>query len=323
MNKKLILNLITLVITTFLLIFVINAWYVSNEQASANGIFGKSSNDGFTLDLERGSYRKNGDIHWTWTSTKDLSINNMEPGDAFFFRFRVNSSSAGSYKLSLSDISSKIAKNQYGAEVLQRSELRYNGYYVLNYGNAAFNMDPVYKPTEDKDIITSKQYFTRSGTSPNFVYQRVTEPKKENLSSYYDFGKSTKTTIDSKEGNKNKSSVLYLYDETTSSFSLKDFLVQDAFRFYSYGIGNSLFMENKTNVINSSLTSYELEDVNKDLPAYVSSDSSEFYVYFALEFNEAASLVNYKHMDTTTYSSDSNLYQNQVLTIGHFGLEIK
>jgi len=43
MKLRLIANLITLVVTTFLLIFVVMAWYVSNDNTSARGVIGATA----------------------------------------------------------------------------------------------------------------------------------------------------------------------------------------------------------------------------------------------------------------------------------------
>jgi hypothetical protein len=43
-----------------------------------------------------------------------------------------------------------------------------------------------YAPTEDVDIVEGKTYYTRSGTSPNYVYTPVAEPEAASLDSYYE-----------------------------------------------------------------------------------------------------------------------------------------
>ena len=109
MNKKLILNLITLVTTSLLLVLVVFSWYVSNKVVRATNIMGESATDNFTLNLERGEYDGSS---WTWTPTKSLSISNMQPGDTFFFRFRIESHKGGSLKIKLTDIESKITEGK-------------------------------------------------------------------------------------------------------------------------------------------------------------------------------------------------------------------
>ena len=43
-----------------------------------------------------------------------------------------------------------------------------------------------YALTSDTEINSSHIYYTRSGTSPNYVYTKVTSPVKANLSTYYE-----------------------------------------------------------------------------------------------------------------------------------------
>ena len=43
-----------------------------------------------------------------------------------------------------------------------------------------------YALTEDEDIVEGKNYYTRSGTSPNYVYTLVENPVKASLGTYYE-----------------------------------------------------------------------------------------------------------------------------------------
>lgn len=43
-----------------------------------------------------------------------------------------------------------------------------------------------YALTEDEDIVEGKTYYTRSGTSPNYVYTAVENPVKASLNTYYE-----------------------------------------------------------------------------------------------------------------------------------------
>lgn len=46
--------------------------------------------------------------------------------------------------------------------------------------------DGTYALTSDTEIDSSKTYYTRSGTSPNYTYTAVENPVKSSLSSYYE-----------------------------------------------------------------------------------------------------------------------------------------
>lgn len=43
-----------------------------------------------------------------------------------------------------------------------------------------------YALTSDTALVAGKKYYTQSGTSPNYVYTRVTTPNVSNISSYYE-----------------------------------------------------------------------------------------------------------------------------------------
>ena len=110
------------------------------------------------------------------------------------------------------------------------------------------------------------------------------------------------------------SQILYTY--ANSSFSLGYYLVQNTFKYYDYEIGTSSF-EYDDNVLNSPNAGVQLLDISA---TYNVSDAGIFYGYFALEFNDQLSLVNYQHIDGIT-KEDSNLYQSQILAIKQISVE--
>ena len=58
----------------------------------------------------------------------------------------------------------------------------YSGDTQFGYGKRA----AVYELTSDTEVDSSKTYYTRSGTAPNYVYTAVESPLKANLGSYYE-----------------------------------------------------------------------------------------------------------------------------------------
>lgn len=105
--------------------------------------------------------------------------------------------------------------------------------------------------------------------------------------------------------------------------------VADTFKLYDYGLGTETFGNDATiapgdlkeNENDGTITSAILTSNPKmryDLSS-LEEASGTVYGYFALEFNDLLSTKTYKHLDGTT-SSDSNLYQCQVLTIGAIAL---
>ena len=219
MKKNLILNFFTLSITALLLVFIVMAWYVTNEQVSVTGIVGSTEGDRFALELERGEYN-NGT--WEWQETKSLAISNMQPGDAFFFRFKINVLKEGKFSTEFSDVESKI----------------------------------------DPDIILS-----REGTTDNY-YLNLNGNKYVDMNSTGTLAQ-VSVGVDS-EHSENKT--LYSYDTAVHNpeiteyerFSLVDFKVEDTFKFYDYGIGDSTFL-------------YD-DDVENDSSGYaLVIDSADYY----------------------------------------------
>ena len=51
---------------------------------------------------------------------------------------------------------------------------------------ATYGANVAYRLTTDTAIVPGKLYFTRSGTSPNYTYTRVTNPQAASLSTYYE-----------------------------------------------------------------------------------------------------------------------------------------
>lgn len=65
--------------------------------------------------------------------------------------------------------------------------------FLGKYGNALISienllpkLEPTYALTEDTDIVEGKTYYTRSGDTGSYVYTKVTDPKNESLSTYYE-----------------------------------------------------------------------------------------------------------------------------------------
>ena len=132
MNKKLILNIITLATTTFLLVLVMFSWYVSNKEVSANGITGSTAGQDYTLKLERGNFiyddsddntdiENNGGWYWTWTQSDNMVFSDIQPGDAFHFRIEMENNSADTqeFDVAFNQIKSALMENLIEAYVNQ------------------------------------------------------------------------------------------------------------------------------------------------------------------------------------------------------------
>lgn len=47
--------------------------------------------------------------------------------------------------------------------------------------------DPAYKLTEDTEIVTGKDYYTRSGTEGSYTYTKVVSPNVSDIATYYEY----------------------------------------------------------------------------------------------------------------------------------------
>ena len=183
MKRYLVLNLISLTVTALLLVLIVLAWYVSNTQVSASGIVARTEDGNFTLELERGTYDETNPKKWTWTSTKSLSITNMQPNDAFFFRFKITTKTSGSLKVKLSGVASD-ASNQItlsGTDVLIGGTKNYNlvnnTVSITEYGNN-----------------TPKTLYTYNSTDEKFS---LVDYKVEDAFYFYDYGIGTENFYNS------------------------------------------------------------------------------------------------------------------------------
>ncbi len=269
MKKNLIINIVTLCLTSLILVLVAMAWYVSNDTVKAEGIFGKTKDDDYTLKLQRGTYNSTNST-WTWTDTTSLSLSNIQPGDSFFFRIIITTSRNINLNMDFTDIESSV----------------------------------------DSSITVSNGYvYIGSAKKYNVVSNAVTVTEGGASKTLYNIGSNNVITLD-------------------------DYKVEDTFKFYNYGVCttspdtitsgvsgvtvtyNGSPMDNV--VTNDNITPSDLGAVttNYSVTASGSGDTIAF-AYFALEFNDAASIVNYSYQldNTTKTCSDSNLYQAQVLNI--------
>lgn len=201
MKKRTFINLITLLITTFLLIYVVRAWYVTNEKASANGIFATAASDAFTLELERGTYNAGQSTKWTWENTNNLSIANMQPGNAFFFRFKITASKTGTFKVTLNEIISSIQN-----DTLTRLQ-EGTKYYVGLNSTKIFEMDNATKQTIYSDLSS-----TKLGVLYNYDEEEtkfsLEDFKVEDSFKYYDYGLGNETSFNTQDNKVNNDSTI-------------------------------------------------------------------------------------------------------------------
>lgn len=106
---NLILSVISLTVTSFLIVLIIFAWYATNKTANVSAGIGHTKGTDYDLTLQRGEYSGSS---WTWTDTNDLSIDNLQPGDCYYFRFKIEYQSKVTFETSFSEISSSLIENR-------------------------------------------------------------------------------------------------------------------------------------------------------------------------------------------------------------------
>lgn len=128
-NSKinLILSSISLSITALLLVMITVAWYATNKTAYVTGGIGYTAGTDYDLSLQRGEYDSDHST-WTWTNTNDLSITNLQPGDSYFFRFKIEYGSQVKFETSFTNIASSLVENSLIAETVEtKTYVQING----------------------------------------------------------------------------------------------------------------------------------------------------------------------------------------------------
>ena len=237
------------------------SWYVSNKEVSASGIVARTKDSDFVLRLERGIYDSVED-EWDWQPTTSLSITNMQPDDAFFFRFRIEANITGRINVKLSSITSTLDN-------------------TVTLG------------TDNTSVLVGG-------------------------AKYYDLDNTNKVVIKGA----NNSTLGTLYEYINSKFELKDFLVQDTFYYYDYGLGTEDFYRTGTTYYTDDVSECPNDEMVLDniTASYTLATTGVAYGYFALEFNDELSIKDYIPLDGLL-KSDSNLYQSQVLAIKQISVE--
>lgn len=175
MKRNFIFNLITFLLTSFLLVLVVMAWYVSNKEVSANGITGSTAGQDYTLKLERGNFiyddsddntdiENNGGWYWTWTQSNNMVFSDIQPGDAFHFRIEMENKSADTqeFDVAFNQIKSALMENLIEAYIKENLV--------------------VYTLSTDTEIDSNTDYYTGVFTADNSV--NVGEAVKYNT--YYE-----------------------------------------------------------------------------------------------------------------------------------------
>ena len=152
MNKNrsnLVLSLISLVITSFLLVFTVYSWYTSNQEVKASSIVGATDIEHATFDLERWNSSTS-----TWVSVSKIKEENVLPGKVMYLRLKcVNENeSAITLNAKFEGIESLLNTN-YVKISTDGLSVAYNGISVYTIANSKVTVNPVTIGSTSRSVL--------------------------------------------------------------------------------------------------------------------------------------------------------------------------
>ncbi len=313
MKRNLILSFCSLFVTTFLLVCTLFAWFTANSKVQAGNILSGSAGDLMTLSIERGTYigpanaTSYSDANWEWTETKGVSISNMEPNQIFFFRFVFSNATARTIKPRFLQYESVPAN--LGV---------YEHYNLVNKATSTFDPSVTYYTTSNGIDYTAATGITGWATNTNY-YTKV-EFVGINAGNYNSDYIITDNKVQVTESGQTKTLYNIKTQGNTKTVELVDYLLEDVILFHSFGT---------TGPANASIPSSGgivfSNDAQMSTVGYtVTTSENDQYGYFALEFSDSLSSLNYiinGHSYMAAGDENSNLYGNQALNIPKISLE--
>lgn len=184
-NSKinLISSSISLSITALLLVMITMAWYATNKTAYVTAGIGSTKGIDYDLTLQRGTYQNNS---WTWEDTNDLSITHLQPGDVYYFRFKIDYDAQVLFETSFSEISSSLVEN--GLIVAPTGYVQING-TNQDWLEVQNNMVQITEVLEDVEQTPKSLYSTQGG----IVTLSTTAYNVADTFKLYDYGLGTAT----------------------------------------------------------------------------------------------------------------------------------
>lgn len=179
---NLILSVISLTVTSFLIVLIIFAWYATNKTANVSAGIGHTKGTDYDLTLQRGEYSGG---EWRWTDTNDLSIDSLQPGDCYYFRFKIEYDSRVTFETSFSEITSSLVENKLVAITEgDKTYIRVNGIVQNRFEVSSNNTVSIveYVGTTPQ---TAKQLYT---VSAGIVSLNTTSYNVADTFKLYDYG---------------------------------------------------------------------------------------------------------------------------------------
>lgn len=278
---NLILSFISLIVTSFLIVLMIFAWYATNKTARVTEAFGSTATDGYTITLERGTYNAG---TWTWTSTTSLELSNLQPGDVYYFRFVISYENASRIQTQFSNINSRLTEDSVTLYTDNATNNKYVQIAGTNVNWLRVTGNEVIITESNNNQTTTSRLYSISGST---ITLNTTAYNVADTFKFYNYGLGTS---------------IFHQDATISATDNKE---------DSGTVGSGIVLTNLPQYpITYNLNTFTPEDSNNKVG----------YGYFALEFNDTLSLKNYLHIDNKYYE-DSNLYQCQMLSIGSVAVQ--
>lgn len=152
MNKNrsnLVLSLVSLVITSFLLVFTVYSWYTSNQEVKASSIVGATDIEHTTFTLEKYSVSAT-----DWVNVSKIEEKNVLPGTTTYFRLKcVNDNNfTVSLTAKFEGIESKL-DTTYVKVSSDGKNVTYNGIPTYTIANNQVKVDPVVDGGDTKSIL--------------------------------------------------------------------------------------------------------------------------------------------------------------------------
>lgn len=313
MKRNLILSFCSLFITTFLLVCTLFAWFTANSKVVAGNIVSGSAGDLMTLSIERGTYigpsnaTEYSDANWEWTETKGVSIQNMEPGQIFFFRFVFSNATARTINPKFLDYASLPAN--LGV---------HTHYDLVNKATEPFDSTKTYYTTTNGVDYVEATGITAFANNTNY-YTKV-EFVGVSEANYNSDTVITNDKVQVTEGGATKTLYNITTKGSTKEVNLVDYLIQDVVLFHTFGTTGPA----NAKVPTTGGIVFSNDAAMSSVGYAVQTSENDQYGYFALEFSDDLSSKNYiinGHSYMAAGDENSNLYANQILSIPRISLE--
>ena len=146
-RSNLVLSLVSLVITSFLLVFTVYSWYTSNQEVKASSIVGATDIEHTTFTLERWNESSS-----AWVNVSKIEQNNSLPGTTIYLRLKCVNENSFEIKLNakFEGISSNLDTNFVK---VNQSKISYNGVPRYDVVSNKVSVDPVTVGTTIKSVL--------------------------------------------------------------------------------------------------------------------------------------------------------------------------